>query len=171
MSPQGLKTLGGGNFRGGTQGWKLSRGKGTSIFISFTICSFVWIQMRQLNELERFPLMKKWEIQVIAHSLFGIMLTRSSETIFNPICYTVNLVCSRCFQSIRLICISGLNPFLPTVAFSQPIFAHRSNICCPRDWAWTVGINGLRCDTVIVFIQWIYTRRNLYVRCFDFPQI
>ena len=24
-------------------------------------------------------------------------------------------------------------PFLPTVAFSQLIFAHRSNICCPRD--------------------------------------
>ena len=27
-----------------------------------------------------------------------------------------------------------INPFLPTVAFSQPIFAHRSNICCPIDW-------------------------------------
>ena len=26
------------------------------------------------------------------------------------------------------------NPFLPTVAFSQPNFAHRSNSCCPRDW-------------------------------------
>ena len=32
------------------------------------------------------------------------------------------------------LCKLKFNPFMPTVAFSQPIFAHRSNICCPRDW-------------------------------------
>ena len=32
------------------------------------------------------------------------------------------------------IVYNNINPFLPTVAFSLPIFAHRSNFCCPRDW-------------------------------------
>ena len=26
------------------------------------------------------------------------------------------------------------NPCMPTVAFLQPVFAHRSNICCSRVW-------------------------------------
>ena len=30
---------------------------------------------------------------------------------------------------------------MPTVAFSQPIFAHRSNICCPRD----VSLSDSKC--------------------------
>ena len=41
-----------------------------------------------------------------------------------------------CFQVSRYVpqrMQEPLNAFLPTVAFLQPIFAHRSNIFCPRD--------------------------------------
>ena len=45
----------------------------------------------------------------------------------------------------------GRRCLLPTVAFSQPIFAHRSKIWCPRDWrlsdskCWNGGHQWVNC--------------------------
>ena len=36
-------------------------------------------------------------------------------------------------QQLLLRNEGNVNPLMPTVAFSQPIFVHGSNIFCPRD--------------------------------------